>query len=69
MRLQYFKNKATIADSFANGNISASQVTRTSYFPLGPVAQWLEQSAHNGLVPGSSPGGPTNTYWLTEVAS
>jgi len=26
----------------------------------GPVAQWLEQSTHNALVPGSSPGGPTN---------
>ena len=25
----------------------------------GPVAQWLEQSTHNALVPGSSPGGPT----------
>lgn len=26
----------------------------------GPVAQWLEQGTHNPLVPGSSPGGPTN---------
>ena len=26
----------------------------------GPVAQWLEPAAHNGLVPGSSPGRPTN---------
>ena len=26
----------------------------------GPIAQWLEPTAHNGLVPGSSPGGPTN---------
>ncbi len=25
----------------------------------GPVAQWLELAAHNRLVPGSSPGGPT----------
>ena len=25
----------------------------------GPVAQWLEQSAHNALVGGSSPSGPT----------
>jgi hypothetical protein len=25
----------------------------------GPVAQWLEPAAHNGLVPGSSPGRPT----------
>lgn len=28
--------------------------------PLGPVAQWLEPTAHNGLVAGSSPAGPTN---------
>jgi hypothetical protein len=26
----------------------------------GPVAQWSEPAAHNRLVPGSSPGGPTN---------
>jgi hypothetical protein len=26
---------------------------------LGPVAQWLEPAAHNGLVGGSSPPGPT----------
>ena len=28
----------------------------------GPVAQWLEPAAHNGLVAGSSPAGPTNIY-------
>lgn len=28
---------------------------------LGPVAQWLEPTAHNGLVAGSSPAGPTTT--------
>ena len=27
---------------------------------LGPVAQWLEPAAHNGLVAGSSPAGPTS---------
>ena len=26
---------------------------------VGPVAQWLEPTAHNGLVAGSSPAGPT----------
>ena len=26
---------------------------------VGPVAQWLELAAHNGLVAGSSPAGPT----------
>jgi hypothetical protein len=30
-------------------------------FAAGPVAQWLEPAAHNGLVAGSSPAGPTNT--------
>jgi len=28
----------------------------------GPVAQWLEPAAHNGLVAGSSPAGPTNLF-------
>ena len=37
---------------------------RTGGFPstkmgVGPVAQWLEPTAHNGLVAGSSPAGPT----------
>ena len=27
--------------------------------PVGPVAQWLEPAAHNRLVGGSSPSGPT----------
>ena len=31
-------------------------------FPLGPVAQWLERSAHNRLVVGSIPTGPTTPY-------
>jgi hypothetical protein len=28
----------------------------------GPVAQWLEPAAHNGLVAGSSPAGPTISF-------
>ena len=32
---------------------------RSSRSPEGPVAQWLEPAAHNGLVAGSSPAGPT----------
>ena len=28
----------------------------------GPVAQWLELAAHNRLVPGSNPGGPTKLF-------
>jgi hypothetical protein len=31
----------------------------TALPPHGPVAQWLEPAAHNGLVGGSSPPGPT----------
>jgi hypothetical protein len=30
--------------------------------PLGPVAQWSELTAHNRLVAGSSPAGPTNRF-------
>ncbi len=30
--------------------------------PAGPVAQWLEPTAHNGLVVGSSPTGPTSLF-------
>ena len=34
---------------------------------LGPVAQWLEPAAHNGLVVGSSPTGPTHCLASAEV--
>jgi hypothetical protein len=34
--------------------------SRERQLAAGPVAQWLEPAAHNGLVPGSSPGRPTN---------
>ena len=33
-------------------------------FAAGPVAQWLEPAAHNGLVAGSSPAGPTSNQDL-----
>jgi hypothetical protein len=33
----------------------------------GPVAQWLEPAAHNGLVAGSSPAGPTSLRWLRQL--
>src|SRR5882724_7767615 len=36
------------------GTVAATPGRRT-----GPVAQWLEPTAHNGLVGGSSPPGPT----------
>jgi hypothetical protein len=33
----------------------------------GPVAQWLEPTAHNGLVAGSSPAGPTTHSRRTAI--
>jgi hypothetical protein len=33
----------------------------------GPVAQWLEPAAHNGLVAGSSPAGPTNEISIYKI--
>jgi hypothetical protein len=33
---------------------------RSAAAAAGPVAQWLEPAAHNGLVAGSSPAGPTS---------
>jgi hypothetical protein len=33
-----------------------------SHVDSGPVAQWLELAAHNRLVGGSSPPGPTNNF-------
>ena len=42
----------------------SSQPDRNAYVArllrVGPVAQWLEPAAHNGLVAGSSPAGPTS---------
>jgi hypothetical protein len=32
---------------------------------IGPVAQWLEPTAHNGLVGGSNPPGPTTQFGAT----
>lgn len=32
---------------------------RSRLLRLGPIAQWLEPAAHNGLVAGSSPARPT----------
>lgn len=40
--------------------ISVPCANRYTSQPRGPIAQWLEQGTHNPLVPGSSPGGPTN---------
>src|SRR4051812_12631377 len=34
--------------------------SRLGRLRLGPIAQRLEPPAHNRLVPGSNPGGPTN---------
>ena len=42
-------------------------VTRAHASLLGPVAQWLEPAAHNGLVAGSSPAGPTSDAPLAAI--
>ena len=44
------------------------QLLKVSSIPsVGPVAQWLERAAHNRLVAGSNPAGPT--IWIrTEKA-
>jgi hypothetical protein len=36
--------------------------------PSGPELNWLEPAAHNGLVAGSSPAGPTTLSRLTELS-
>ena len=44
--------------SIASGGVLRLMQSRSR--PLGPVAQWLEPAAHNGLVAGSSPARPTS---------
>ena len=39
-----------------------------SFHLLAPIAQWLEPTAHNGVVPGSSPGRGTN-YRVSKLGS
>ncbi|MET4278090.1 hypothetical protein ABIB68_006491 [Bradyrhizobium sp. F1.2.2] len=39
-----------------------------SRLAAGPVAQWLEPAAHNGLVAGSSPAGPTSANPIRSLA-
>ncbi len=45
----------------------AGRSFRSGRPPAGPVAQWLEPAAHNGLVAGSSPAGPTSLRSLREL--
>ena len=40
--------------------LTSTCIRRIMNKPSGSIAQWSEQSAHNRLVPGSSPGGPTS---------
>src|ERR1700738_5175617 len=47
-----------IGNGIVRGVGTVAVVSRDT--PAGPVAQWLEPAAHNGLVAGSSPAGPTN---------
>lgn len=63
-RLQYSKR------GYAKREISQDRkrsrgityVIRIDIIQSGPIAQWLEQSAHNRLVAGSSPAGPTKLF-------
>jgi hypothetical protein len=47
--------------------IQALPPSRSRCASRGPVAQWLEPAAHNGLVGGSSPPGPTTQSARTET--
>ena len=72
----------TITDKWVRHGVAQGQLPphRTcrsgfSFYPArsrssrsGPVAQWLEPTAHNGLVAGSSPAGPTSTSVMREGA-
>ena len=49
-----------IGNGIVRGVGTVAVVSRDT--PAGPVAQWLEPAAHNGLVAGSSPAGPTNVF-------
>src|SRR6185503_8778740 len=49
--------------SYSNFRLRTSAFELGRYLPDGPLAQRLELPAHNRLVPGSNPGGPTfSTY-------
>src|SRR5215831_1402881 len=52
---------ACIAESAQGGDQKSFAPRRT-----GPVAQWLEPTAHNGLVGGSSPPGPTSSWEFSD---
>ncbi len=44
-------------------------VRNSRHTAAGPVAQWLEPAAHNRLVGGSSPSGPTKIFVFTTLFS
>ena len=55
-----FEREGALGEAAARGTANAALVETTLSPSLeGPVAQWLEPAAHNGLVAGSSPAGPT----------
>src|SRR6185503_8514903 len=58
----YYRNRE-VAGRFGGRLSGKGTVSLRPDNPLlsleGPVAQWLEPAAHNGLVAGSSPAGPT----------
>ncbi len=46
---------------------TSSSFRKNTSVNLGPVAQWLEPAAHNGLVAGSSPAGSTKLNKLEMI--
>jgi hypothetical protein len=54
--------QAAISASLCKGPLLFSRSGSDVIAAWGPVAQRLELAAHNRLVPGSSPGGPTNKF-------
>lgn len=62
------KREIGLEPSRLRGTIAPESRAR-SFCRAGPVAQWLEPAAHNRLVGGSSPSGPTIYLWLQMIAA
>jgi hypothetical protein len=66
-RFRLFTRPSTLDGGIAGGDLQeicsrrfAAEHDREEILLQGPVAQWLEPAAHNGLVAGSSPARPTS---------
>ena len=56
--------QSCLADDCSGGGLDANTGDTPVERREGPVAQWLEPTAHNGLVAGSSPAGPTTDVFI-----